>query len=310
MTIRWRQKVLLAKIEAVYGTDPAPTGALNAILAQNIALTPMDGNDLSRELELATLGAQATLPVELSMQITFEVELVPSGTAGTPPAWGPLLRGCGLAEVTDAGVAVTYNPVSTGHESLTLKLWIGGTLYALVGARGTVTLALDAQTNPKLRFEFRGLFTLPAEQAPAVPALDNFQVPDPVTSARTPVFTLGGQALVMRSFSLALGNSVEGRFLVGSEQVIITERAELIETRVEALALTTWNPFQIARDQTRIAVALQHGTLPGRIATIAAPSAQVQRPQGLENQQGIKEWPLRLVPLPVSGDDQWTLTLS
>lgn len=310
MTIRWREKVLLAGIEATYGTDPGPTGAANAILAQNIALTPMDGTDLSRELELATLGAQATLPVELSAQLSFEVELAPSGTAGAPPAWGPLLRGCGIAETVAAGVSVTYNPVTQGHESLTLKLWIGATLYALRGARGTVTMALDAQTNPKLRFEFRGLFTLPVEQAPAVPTLTNFQVPDPVTSARTPVFTIGAQALVMRNFSLALANTVEGRFLVGSEQVIVTERAELVETRVEALPLTTWNPFQIALAQTRVPLALQHGTAAGRIATIAVPSAQIQRPQGLENQQGIKEWPLRLVPLPVAGDDQWTLTLT
>ncbi|PKP85820.1 MAG: hypothetical protein CVT80_00290 [Alphaproteobacteria bacterium HGW-Alphaproteobacteria-2] len=310
MTIRFKERVLLAGVEAIYGTDPGLTAAANAILAQNIAITPMDGTDLSRELELATLGAQATLPVELSAQLTFEVELAPSGTAGAPPAWGPLLRGCGIAQTVAAAVSVTYNPVTQGHESLTLKLWIGSTLYALSGARGTVTMALDAQTNPKLRFEFRGLFTLPVEQAPPVPTLTNFQAPDPVTSARTPLFTIGGQALVMRAFSLALGNTVEGRFLVGAEQVIVTERAELVETRVEALPLTTWDPFQIARDQTRVAVALRHGTQAGRIAQIDVPSAQVQRPQGLENQQGIKEWPLRLVPLPVAGDDQWTLTLT
>lgn len=308
--IRWREKVLLAMIEASYGVDPTPTGAANAILAQNVTLTPMDGRDLSRELELATLGAQATVPVELSATLNFEVELVPSGTAGTAPAWGPILRACGVAETITAGTSVVYNPVTSGHESLAFKLWIGPTLYILLGSRGNVTMRLDAQGNPKLAFEFRGLFTLPVDSAPQVPVLTNFMAPEAVTNANTPLFTVGGQALVMRNFSMALGNTVEGRFLVGAEQVIITERAELIETRVEALPLATWNPFQIARAQTQLAVVIRHGTNAGRIAEIEAPTAQLQRPQGLENQQGITEWPLRLVPLPDTGDDQWTLTLT
>lgn len=308
--IFWRKKVLLAMAEASYGVDPGPTGAANAILAQNISIAPMDGTDLGRELERATLGADATVPVELSATMNFEVELAPSGTAGTPPAWGPLLRALGVAETIVAGTSVTYNPVSEDHESVVLKLFIGPTLYNLLGTRGNATMRLDAQGNPKLAFEFRGLFALPADSAAPTPVLSNFQAPEAVTSANTTLFTVGGQALVMRNFSMNLGNTVEGRFLVGSESVIITDRSELIETRVEALPLATWNPFSLARAQTQVAVVLRHGTTAGSIVELEAPAAQVQRMQGLENQQGVKEWPLRLVPLPVSGDDQWTLTLT
>ena len=49
--IYWRSKILLAKIESTYATDPTPSGAANGILATDIRLTPMDGNDASRELE-------------------------------------------------------------------------------------------------------------------------------------------------------------------------------------------------------------------------------------------------------------------
>ena len=99
MAISWRSKILLAKIEAIYGTDAAPTGAANGILAVDVSFNPMQGSDVSRNLERPFLGAQGTVATELHAELSFKVELVGSGTPGTPPAWGVLLRACGVAEV-------------------------------------------------------------------------------------------------------------------------------------------------------------------------------------------------------------------
>lgn len=310
MTIKWRSKILLARIETTYGTDSAPTGAEHAVLATDVQLTPMQGNDVSRELDLPWLGGQATIPAELHMRLTYKVELVPSGTAGTAPAWGPLLRACGVAEVIVAATSVTYNPVSDAHESLTHHLWIGGTRYVMRGCRGNCTLRFTAQGIPYLEFDFLGLFGTPSEQTRPTPDLTDFLKPDLVTSARTPVFTLGATPFVMRSCALNLGNQVEGRFLVGSESVLITDKAETLECTVEAVPVTTFNPIALAESQSTVALALQHGTAAGRRATLNVPTAQMQRLQSLENAQMIKEWPLRMVPLPVTGNDQWTLALT
>jgi hypothetical protein len=312
MPLKWKSKVLLAKVETAYGTDPTPTGELNAILATEVRLTPMEGQDVSRDLELPYLGAQRTIPTELHQKLSFRVELTPSGTAGTAPPWGVLLRGCACAEVIEADTSVAYNPVSDGHESLTLYLWIDSTLYKMTGTRGTVVMRVNAQGIVYLEFDFTGLFTLPSETPQVTPALTAqiARKPKVATTANTPVFTINGTSMVMRSFSLNFGNQVDTRFLIGSESVVITDKMETIETTVEALPLTTLNPFSLAFEQTTGAVALTHGTGAGLIAALAIPAAQMQRPQSLENQQNIKEWPLRMVPLPTSGNDQWTLTLT
>ncbi|MDK3072769.1 hypothetical protein QO034_06575 [Sedimentitalea sp. JM2-8] len=310
MPITWRDKILLAKIESAYGTDATPTGAANAILATNIELTPMEGSDVSRELERAFLGAQPTIPTELQAMIKFNVELAPSGAAGTAPAWGVLLRSCGCAETISPSTSVTYNPVSGGHESASIHLMIGNTLFAIVGARGTARFVAQAQAVPRIEYTFTGLFVQPAEGSRPTPDISAFQKPELVTDANTPTFTLGGTALVMRTATLDLANAVEGRFLVGSERVLITDRSEVFETTVEAVPLTTFNPFALAAAQTDVAVNLVHGTTAGKIATLAIPAAQMQRPQGLSNAQNITEWPLRLIPQLVSGNDQWTLTLT
>lgn len=312
MPLNWKSKVLLAKTETVYGTDSAPTGAANAILATDIRLSPMEGQDVSRNLEYPYLGAQATVPTELHAKLAFRVELTPSGTRGTAPPWGVLLRACGCAQVIVAATSVTYNPVTSTHESVTIHMWIDGTQYKLLGARGTCVMRINAQGIPYLEFDFTGLWVLASDVAQAVPTIASQLTNKPViaTSANTPTFTYNAVPLVMRSFALNLGNQVETRFLVRSESVLITDRAETIETTVEAVPLATLNPYALARDQTTAALTLTHGTVAGKIATLSAPAAQLQRPAGLENQQNIVEWPLRMVPIPVSGNDQWTLALT
>lgn len=66
----------------------------------------MEGQDKSRELELPYHGAQPTIPTELHMKLAFRVEAKGSGTKGTAPPFGPLLRACGMAEMIVATTSV------------------------------------------------------------------------------------------------------------------------------------------------------------------------------------------------------------
>jgi hypothetical protein len=306
----WKQKVLLAKIEATYATDPTLTGLANAILATDVKLQPMEGEDVSRNLEQPYMGAQEMIPAALRSVLTFSTELAGSGAAGTAPSWGPLARGCALAEVIEATVSVTYSPVSASHESVWFKLWIDGTLHSIKGARGTAELTLDAQGIPKINWTFTGLWLPPTDTANAVPTLTGFQEPLIATMANTPTFTVNAVALVLRSFKLALGNDVQPRLLVGKEQIIVVDRAETLSAQVEAVPLATLDPFALANARTRVAVSLIHGTVAGNIVTVAAPTSQVKRMTGYENNQNILEWPLGFVPLPDAGNDQYSLVLT
>ncbi|WP_102226921.1 phage tail tube protein [Acidimangrovimonas sediminis] len=306
----WNTKIILAKIEASYGVDATPTGADNALLVKNVSLSPMEGADVSRDLEKPWLGADETIPNELHVKFTFDVELAPSGTAGIAPAWGPLLRGCGVAETITADTSVVYNPVGPAHESLTFYVWIANTQHKIVGTRGDATIKADAQGIPVISYAFQGLFVTPAEAARVVPDLSAWQKPLIATTANTPTFTIDGTDFILRSFSLKLGNQIENRFLINSESVLITDRSDAIESQIQAVPLTTLNPYALAAAQTKQALQLVHGKTAGAIATLDVPSAQIQRPAGLENQQNIAEWKLGHVPLPVAGNDQWTLTLT
>lgn len=305
----WKDKRLLFALEATYGQDAGPTGAANAILAQEVTLKPMEGQDKERDLEQPGMSANGTIPTDLHSTLSFTVDLSASGTAGTAPAWGPLLRACAVAETVNAGISVTYSPVAKGHEAGTFHLNIDGTRYVILGARGKAEFMLDAQDTPKIKFDFTGLFTLPTDTAAPVVDLVSWVEPLVVSHNNTPVFTIDGLSFVMKTAKLNLGNKVETRFLVGTERVLITDKSELFETTVEAKAMAEFNPFQKAQGMAQVPVEMVHGTQAGKTVTLSLPTAQIQRPS-LSQSQGVKEWGLGFIPRPAVENRQWSLTLT
>lgn len=306
----WKSKTLLVKLEGVYGTDSVPTAAANAILATEVTLSPMEGEDVTRNLERPAMGGEPSIPAALRSKLTFSVELVGSGTLGTAPAWGPLARMCALAEVITAATKVEYNPVSTGHESGSIYFSIDGVRHVLLGTKGNMMIKLGANGIPMLQFDMTGLFAIPTDQAAVTPVYTAWQAPQVATKLNTPTFTIGGAAFVLRDFELDLGNQVEPRMLIGTETILITDRNEKVKATVEAVLMATYNPYTIANAQTLQALQLIHGTVAAKRVKLDIASAQQGRLTGLSNNQNIVEWPLDFMPLQVSGNDQFKITLA
>ena len=140
MPLYTRKRLILAEIESTYGTDPSPTGA-EAILVRNLEITPLQSETVSRNLVRPYLGQSEQLLAQTRVEITFEVELAGSGTAGTAPAYGPVLRSCGLSETIVATTSVTYAPESSGFESTTIYFFNDGIRHKLTGCRGTLSMS-------------------------------------------------------------------------------------------------------------------------------------------------------------------------
>jgi hypothetical protein len=315
--IRWKSKSFLVKKETTYGVDPTPTAA-NAVLVTDVSLQPMEGEDVSRNLDLPYMGAQEMFATGLRAVLTASFELVGSGETGVAPGWSMLARTLGIAEVVtpddDPGDGtVEYTPISSGHESAAIYVQIGPTRYVILGLAGTGELSFNANGIPVLKGTWTGLWTLPGDQAaPTGIDLSNFVDPQVATKANTPVFTIDAIPFVMRNFAMNLGNDVQGRFLVGDERVMIVDRSETITATVQAVPMATFNPYAKASQspKPRMPIVLEHGTVVGRKVKFEAPACTLNRPSGIDNQQGIVEWPLTFVPQPTEGNDQWIITLS
>ncbi|MEJ1353090.1 MAG: hypothetical protein RPU39_00175 [Candidatus Sedimenticola sp. (ex Thyasira tokunagai)] len=306
--MKFKKKVLVAKIEGTYGTDAAPTGAANAILVSNLDISPMEGSTVGRDLVRPTLGNDLQIHVGTHVKLECDVEVAGAGAAGTAPAYGPLLRICGMAQTINAG-DVQYDPVSGGEESGTLYFLLDGQQHALVGARGAFSLKADPGSIPKFHFSMTGLWVDPETVADVVPDWSAFQTPLAVTNDNTPTFGLHGISPNMLGFTFEQNNQVVYRNVVGEESVQITDRAPSGQVTIEAPTLDTKNFFTTAKANTTGALQLVHGVTAGNIVQFDADQVQLLQPK-YGDSDGVATLQMGLSVIPTSaGDDDFKITV-
>jgi len=118
MPLLSRKRLILAKTESPYGTDSSPDGT-DAVLVRDLSITPLQSDTVDRELIRPYLGASQQLLANTRVEVTFQVEMAGSGTAGTAPAFGRVIQACGFSATT-TGSAVTGTAQTGSAGSITL----------------------------------------------------------------------------------------------------------------------------------------------------------------------------------------------
>jgi hypothetical protein len=274
-----RKKFLIAKIETTYGTDPSPVGGSDAVQVTNLEVTPIESDNVQAASYQGFLGnsTRGTLVANKRVSVTFDVELSGSGTAGTAPAFGPLLKSCGLSETTSAGVSVTYAPVSSSFSSATIYCFYDGTRHKITGARGTVSFNLTAGQFAVASFQFIGIYNAPdgtalsgsftvANQAAAIEVND--------TNVTTATFH-GVTSSRIESFDMALNNELLYKETASSQEVLITNRAPGGTAVIEAPAVGTTDFFAKAVAVATGSTSLVLGATAGNIVTMNAAQTDI-----------------------------------
>ena len=309
MALLTRKRVILAKIETTYGTDPTPTGAANAILVRNLNVTPQSSQLVGREIIRPYLGNFEQLMASTHVELDFEVEAAGSGTAGTVPAYGCLLRACGLSETVTASTKVDYKPVSSAFESVTIYFNVDGVLHKITGARGDVELNITSAQIPVFKFKFVGIYNAPTDTALPTVTYANQATPLVANSVNTPTFSFFSASPVLQAISLQLGNQVDFRTLIGLQYVQITDRKVAGQVTFEANTIATKDWFTAGIANTLGAVSLTHGTTAGNKVVIASSTVDLIQPNYTDN-NGVQMIQCGYVMTPTSaGNDEVTITI-
>jgi hypothetical protein len=116
------KRVILFELESTYGSDPTPTGA-DAILCSNLDFKPLQGSQIERDFIKPFFGGFGFIRVENFGEVTLDVEIAGSGTAGTAPSYNKLLKACNLTETLTA--AAITGTGQAGGSTTTIKLAAG-----------------------------------------------------------------------------------------------------------------------------------------------------------------------------------------
>lgn len=318
MALLTRKRLLLAKTEGTYGQSAAPDGT-NALLVSNLEVSPLEIELLDRELITPYLGNSEKVVGQRMVQVNFDVELAGSGTAGTAPQWGPVMKACGFAEAlvgaSPGPASVTYTPVSSSFSSVTLDFNADGNKHLVTGCRGTATINLNAGEIPKISFQMMGIYNAVTAASAVTPTFANQADPVVVNSVNTTSVSAFSFSACLESFSLDLGNETPFRQLAGcTQQVLITERAPSGEISIEAPIVGSGagqkDFFAAVSAQTLGAITWQHGQTAGNIVTFNAPTCNLDSPSYADS-DGVMMLNLPYMPIPSSsGNDEFTLVLT
>ena len=204
MTRLVKRSVLLAKVESTYNTDPTPTASADAVLVENLQWAPAGQRMYQQPTVGATLATLAQIYGGSLLQLTFDVLVKGSGTAGTAPDVGQLLRACAFGETIVASTSVTYEPVSTSLESATIYLYEDGVRFIVTGCRGNVAFTGGVGEPGKLSFTMTGHFSAPTDQSLPTPTLDATVAPVLLSAG----FSINSFSAVISQLAFDMGNTV------------------------------------------------------------------------------------------------------
>ena len=202
--------VILAKIEATYNVDSVPVEATDAVLVETPSWAFEGLRMVDRPSVSATIDTRQRIYAGSLKTVSFDVELKGAGAAYSStvrPEVDVLLRACGFSSTVDVTVSsekVTYVPVSTGHESITIYYFQDGTRHILTGCRGIVSFNLETGNIGRATFTFTGHFSAVTDTALASPTYDS-TVPPAVIGA---AFTIDSYAAIIAALAWDMGNTI------------------------------------------------------------------------------------------------------
>nr|WP_320194740.1 phage tail tube protein [Agrobacterium rosae]MDX8313001.1 hypothetical protein [Agrobacterium rosae] len=299
---RFRKLAMLHAIETTYGEDAEPVAA-DAILGTNVTITPIEGQEVSRDLMLPYMGNQGVVLAGMYARVEFDIEIAGAGSAGTVPKYGSLLRVASMSETVVAGTSVTYAIVEDAIESGSLYFIQDKVQHVLLGGQANIAPSYTPSAIPRMRVSYVGLLGQITDVV-AMPAVTQagWTTPLHVSKANT-TMSLHGWNSVAESLSLDLGNVLTPRFLIGDERILISDRNSTGTAVVEARSLAEIDWFDRAIKRTRGPLSITHGKTAGNIVEITSPAVEIGRPtQGQTN--GIINYSLPLSLVPVVGRDE------
>lgn len=318
-----RDTTVLAKLETTSGTDAAPTGAANAIAISNVNITSLNASFVGRDLIRSYFGISEQLIAQYNKLVSYEVEFVGSGTAGTAPAWSPLARSSGMAETIVASERVVYKPVTNGQESSTQYVYDSGILHKFLYCKGNVSASLGLGGIPKLKFAFVAVDGGDTASAPSGVTYAAWQQPQVAQQAFTGPLTLGGALSATgvpaitggvtypsTGYEVDLGMKAEFISLIGQETVEITDRQAKGKIKLDATVAQEIAFLAAIKAGTLQTIGLVHGNVVGRRAAIWTPNGQLISPSK-EEMQGKRLLGYDVVCNPsVTGNDEVHLITS
>jgi hypothetical protein len=305
------RQIIAAKVEVAEGT--AETLAAADANAQILEPAKFEPNISMFERTLLDISYSnfKQIPGTRLATISFKCENKGSGTAGTAPAIGKLLKACGFLETVVAVTSVTYTPLSAlaTIPSLTVAVYVDGVRKQIRGARGNVKYSAKSGEPGMFEFTFLGIYDAVTTQTLLTPSGVETTVP---VSLLTALFSVAGFSAFVSSITFDMGVKLAPRADINKAEgyisTLITARSPkgTFDPELEVIATHDWYGRWLAG--TTGALTWKHPGAAGNICIFNVPVCQyIKVSDG--DRDGIALSPIDylMVRNAAAGDDELTI---
>ena len=220
-----------------------------------------------------------------------------------------MLLAAGMVRTDVSSTSNTYAPDSTLNDadSLTIGVYIDGSLHRMTGARGTFSISLNTSEIPMLNMSYIGIYEDPTATALITPNYAGQIAPIAANSINTTNFQLHSYAGALMSFNYDHNNALYYSELIsGSKSTRITDRKPSGSLTMESVALGTKNYYPIVNSSATGNLTWQHGQSAGNKITFTAPTVDLESISPEDN-EGYQMLNIAYRALPSSGNDEMSL---
>lgn len=249
------------------------------------------------------VAGEASVQAGLIVPATGALSIGTRGLSITPTAAGPLTVGqTWFTYLMPAGFIM--QPVSTGFESMTMRLYIDGVLHVMTGCRGTFSMSAKAGELGSMSWTFTGQYSAPTDAA--VPANANLEKALPSMFEKAQL-TIDGYDAVVDNMSLDIRNDIQIRPDANSPEgylgTRLVNRAPTMGIDPEATLVADQNFWQKLSDGTQMPFTCRFGDKVGNTVYLLAPSTQYT---GLSyaDRNGITNMAAEMQLSGIVGDDE------
>ena len=310
---------LLTDIEASYGGGGSPVAATDAVLVEeaiDVALGYV--HDGSRSPEVGAGGIfQRTTPG--GRHATFPVAVLGRGSGSAYASAGDevpdlqdLLRMAGndMTFTTDHWDA---EPNTLSADSGVLEGYSDGQKYVLTACVGTMGFVIDGPSFMRFEFELSATLAVPTDLA--VPALTISVTPQPPKAENITLSIFAETGLICRRLEFAMNRDVGSRANINAaahEGFIGGRRAPQLTALVEAVDLSTWNPYTAYDAATVGVISFGLGSAAGNQIDFLASQAQLAQAPTMDEDDPVSLWSLvfDLGQTAPGADDDYKITFT
>lgn len=305
-----------AGVAPAYGPAIRASGMRETILAAAIVDTALGGTADTVQLAAASSSVNNFyngLPITITAgagagQSGLIVDY--DGTTKTAKVIGQSWVATDNTSEYSIGPGVVYSPVSDGHESLTLYLYIKDILHKFVGARGNMVFELSANNIPRFNFTFQGIAAPVVDASLPSPVFSGWKKPLLANDANTPLVSfLGAYDMGLESISMDLGNEIQFLdFINVKESFEQTDRRVATNISLQAVNISQSDIWSAVRAGTQATFAITHGLQAGDRISLCSETGVIGNPNYGEK-TSVRTITAEMRHLPTDGNDELFLTI-